>query len=105
MPSLDIVIGTEEEFFAALSPSPEQNAPGKSLSDAMRTELYALLADTLTRESNIKALVVKQGARGVTVYLQGGDRVEAAGFPVGILNTVGAGDAFASGFIYGRLQG
>ena len=30
---------------------------------------------------------------------------DVPGFPVEILNTVGAGDAFASGFIYGYLKG
>ena len=31
------------------------------------------------------------------------DRVE--GFPIEVLNVLGAGDAFASGFIYGYLKG
>ena len=30
---------------------------------------------------------------------------DVPGFPVEILNVLGAGDAFASGFIYGYLQG
>ncbi len=105
LPSLDIVIGTEEEFFAAFSPSPEQNSPGGGLTEAMRLELRLLLSEFLVRTSAIKAFVVKQGVRGATVYLKSGDLVEAAGFPVEILNTVGAGDAFAGGFIYGTLQG
>jgi 5-dehydro-2-deoxygluconokinase len=104
LPSLDIVIGTEEEFFAALSVS-EQKSPGSPLSEAMRQELNSLLSMHLARANTIKAFVVKQGAHGVTVYLKSGERVEAQGFPVEVLNTVGAGDAFASGFIYGTLQG
>ena len=33
------------------------------------------------------------------------DLVQVPGFPVTVLNTVGAGDAFAGGLIYGRCQG
>ena len=45
------------------------------------------------------------GARGATVHLPDGTQVEAPGFPVDIYNILGAGDAFAAGFIYGRLKG
>jgi 5-dehydro-2-deoxygluconokinase len=31
--------------------------------------------------------------------------IKVPGFPVEIYNVVGAGDAFASGFIYGRTKG
>ena len=31
--------------------------------------------------------------------------IKAAGYPVEVMNVLGAGDAFASGLIYGRLKG
>jgi 5-dehydro-2-deoxygluconokinase len=51
-----------------------------------------------------EALVVKRGAESTLVYTAGGDRVEAATFPVEVLNVLGAGDAFAGGFLYGYLK-
>jgi 5-dehydro-2-deoxygluconokinase len=48
--------------------------------------------------------VVKRGSKGVTLY-NGSDSVDVEGFAVEVVNTVGAGDAFASGLIFGRLQG
>ena len=48
---------------------------------------------------------MKRGAHGVTILTKNAPAIEAAGFPVEILNTVGAGDAFASGLIFGYLKG
>ena len=39
------------------------------------------------------------------VYLRGGETIEAAPFPVEVYNVLGAGDAFASGFLYGHVKG
>lgn len=51
------------------------------------------------------ALVVKRGERGAEVIPDEGEPLAAEPFPVEVLNVLGAGDAFASGFIYGYLQG
>ena len=50
------------------------------------------------------ALMVKRGAAGVSVY-QGNTRLDVPGFPVEIVNTVGAGDGFAAGLICGWARG
>src|SRR5690606_38183188 len=50
-------------------------------------------------------LVVKRGARGATVHLADGTELDAPGFPVEVVNVLGAGDAFAAGLIYGRARG
>jgi 5-dehydro-2-deoxygluconokinase len=52
-----------------------------------------------------EALVVKRGAESTLVYPAGGRVIEAATFPVEVLNVLGAGDAFAGGFLYGYLRG
>ncbi|THV33535.1 sugar kinase [Glycomyces buryatensis] len=48
-------------------------------------------------------LVVKDGGNGVTLY-SGSSIHFSAAEPVDIVEPVGAGDAFAAGFLYGRLQ-
>jgi 5-dehydro-2-deoxygluconokinase len=48
---------------------------------------------------------VKRGARGASVYLRTGDVIDVPGFEVEVVSVLGAGDAFASGLIYGRLKG
>ena len=98
---VDVAIGTEEEFHAALAPSSPALA-GEELGDAERAELDGLVADLRTHRSGI-VLVVKRGPRGVTVLGDEGD-LDVPGYPVEVLNTVGAGDAFASGLIHGLLQ-
>jgi 5-dehydro-2-deoxygluconokinase len=52
-----------------------------------------------------EALALKRGGEGTTVYLQNGETVDAATFPVEVQNVLGAGDAFASGFLYGYRKG
>jgi len=53
----------------------------------------------------LSALVLKRGAGGSRVYEAGGGRSDVAPFSITVLNVLGAGDAFASGLIYGILQG
>jgi 5-dehydro-2-deoxygluconokinase len=81
-----IVIGTEEEAIAAAG---ETNA-----ADAAR-RLLTLGPDVM---------ILKRGARGATLVRDGCPAIDVAPFSTPILNTLGAGDAFASGFLYGYLQ-
>lgn len=86
---VDVAIGTAEEVTAAASAG-----------DAPEAEVVqSLLA------AGPRALVVKRGSRGATVHLQGGEAIAADPFPVEVVNVLGAGDAFASGFVYGYLKG
>ena len=105
LPYLNIVIGTEEEFFALLAKDPTAVMAGKSLTDAQIEALDTDLRALLAAPQGPEVLVVKRGAQGVTIYPKDGPVIKAAGFPVEILNTVGAGDAFAGGLIYGYLNG
>jgi len=85
--SSTLAVGTEDELAAA-----------SGTSDAAQGAAALL-------ESGIEALILKRGARGSTVFRRGAAAVDAAPFPITVLNVLGAGDAFASGFLYGYLQG
>ena len=82
-----LAVGTEEELAAATGSSDVSQGAA------------ALL------KCGIEALVLKRGARGSTVFRADAPPIDAAPFPIDVLNVLGAGDAFASGFLYGYLQG
>ena len=56
-----------------------------------------------------KALVQKRGSHGARVHVLDAngniEKIDAPGFPVEIQNILGAGDAFAAGFLYGHVRG
>jgi len=85
--SADLAVGTEEELAAATG----------------ARDVDAAAAALLQR--GLDAVVLKRGANGSRVYEANGARTDVAPFAVDVLNVLGAGDAFASGFIYGVLQG
>jgi len=85
--SAKLAVGTEEELAAAAGSADVGGGAA------------VLLA------CGLEALVVKRGARGSTIFRAGRPPADAAPFPVDVLNVLGAGDAFASGFLYGYLQG
>lgn len=49
-------------------------------------------------------VVVKRGAAGAT-YARGTERIDAPGFAITAINTIGAGDVFDTGYLYARRQG
>jgi 5-dehydro-2-deoxygluconokinase len=59
----------------------------------------------LVLASGPSTLVMTRGGEATTIYLRGDEVIEAAPFPVEVCNVLGAGDAFASGLIYGYLKG
>lgn len=105
LPLVNIAIGTEDEVKAAMLTEAEQlRITHSQISDPeVRGDLNAAVEALLT--GGPLALVVKRGAAGATVYLAQGESIDVPGFPVEIYNILGAGDAFASGFIYGYLKG
>lgn len=53
---------------------------------------------------DVPTLVLKRGERGATVYDRG-DETDVPGFPVEVVNGLGAGDAFAAALGHGLLHG
>ena len=56
------------------------------------------------RLDDVPVLVVKRGEHGATVH-ENGDVSDVAGFPVDVVNGLGAGDAFAAAVGHGVLRG
>jgi 5-dehydro-2-deoxygluconokinase len=92
LPSFDLVVGTEEEFRIA--------GGREGLTDALRA----------VRTATGATLVLKLGPAGCAV-IEGEvpARIEDApvvpGFPVEVMNVLGAGDAFMAGLLKGWLSG
>ena len=106
---VDVVIGTEDEINAAMLTDPAQVSVSQSqVSDArVSGDIDAAIAGLLALGP--RALLQKRGEHGARVHLgpaAGGPRqIDAPGFRVEIYNILGAGDAFAAGFIFGHLSG
>jgi 5-dehydro-2-deoxygluconokinase len=103
----DIVLGTEDEINAATMTDPALVQATTSVSDTkVRGDVDRAIATMLGMGP--KALLQKRGQHGARVHLvqsEGGIQVmDAPGYPVEIANILGAGDAFAAGFIYGHLH-
>lgn len=87
LPLVDLAIGTKDEILAA----------------AGRDKLVPAIERLLTLVS--EAVVLKEGAAGSIVYTTDGGMYRAAPFKVKVVNFLGAGDAFAGGMLWARLNG
>ncbi len=92
LPLCDVVVGTEEELMIAGGHDD------------------ALAAIRAIREHSQALIVCKRGPMGCVVFdgpipasIEEG--IRGPGFPVEVLNVLGAGDAFMSGFLRGYLRG
>lgn len=105
LPKVDYAIGTEEEILAASL----QNQNQIKITDQQISapEITGDIDEAIQKilSLGVKTLIVKRGADGASIYQPGKEEVKVDGFPVEILNVLGAGDAFASGFIYGCTNG
>ena len=90
---LDLIVGTEEEV---------QICAGKSVADSEETLESCLAA---IRQQSSATVVLKRGADGCEVYSpESANPVSARSFQIEVLNVLGAGDAFMSGFLRGWLR-
>jgi 5-dehydro-2-deoxygluconokinase len=106
---VDIVIGTDDEINAAmLTDASQVSLTHSQVSDArvsgdINTAIQSML------NLGPRVLAQKRGAAGATVHIvSNGNRhthIDVPGFPVEVSNILGAGDAFASGFLYGFVKG
>jgi 5-dehydro-2-deoxygluconokinase len=105
---VDVVLGTEDEINAAMLTDTSQiSLTHSQVSDArVSGDVNAAIQTLLTLGPRV--LVQKRGAAGTTVHLaedgKGIKQIEVPGFPVEVRNILGAGDAFASGILYGIVQ-
>lgn len=99
-----IALGTEEEILATMLKDPNQiKIKNQQISaPEIRGDVNAAIEGIM--KLGIEALIVKRGAKGSSVFLRNGKIIDVPGFPVEVVNVLGAGDAFASGFIYGYLN-
>ena len=101
----DVVIGTEEELLAMYLKDAEQVTIKDSSITAPEIKGNIEAAIKMVLKQGVKLLIVKKGPEGATAYHQDGSVEDIPGFPVEVVNVLGAGDAFAGGFIYGYLKG
>jgi 5-dehydro-2-deoxygluconokinase len=83
----DLAVGTEEELHAATGEADPERAVVRLLS------------------GHLERFVLKRGESGCAIFHRDARRIDVPPFPVEVLNVLGAGDAFASGYIYGHLAG
>jgi 5-dehydro-2-deoxygluconokinase len=92
LPDCDLIVGTEEEIRIA--------GGSRDTAEAVRA----------IRDASDAVIVLKVGALGCLIFDgpipdDPDDAIHGPGVPVEVFNTVGAGDAFMSGFLRGWLTG
>jgi 5-dehydro-2-deoxygluconokinase len=102
---VDIVIATDDELNAAMLVDASQMAMTHSQVSDTRVKGDTEAHIHTLMQMGPKALVRKRGLEGSRVYLKDGSTIDAAAFPVEVVNILGAGDAFAAGFLYGHING
>ena len=100
----DVVLGTVDEVNAAVLADPDQvRLDHSQVSDArVAGDVEAAVARLLELGSG--DVVEKRGAEGARIWTRAGETIDVPGFEVEIQNILGAGDAFAAGFLYGYVN-
>ncbi len=86
----DVIIGTREEFDMM------ESLTGKQQNDFITAQKWF--------GHNAKLVVIKHGKDGSIAYTKAGESYKGKVFPAQIVKTFGAGDAYASSFIYGLIK-
>jgi 5-dehydro-2-deoxygluconokinase len=85
--SAQLAVGTDEELSAATGEEDSTTAAQRLV------------------ELGLETLILKRGGEGAIIFRPDHDPVGVPAFRIEVLNVLGAGDAFASGLLYGWLQG
>lgn len=109
LPWVDLVIGTRDEINAAVLTDAAQVALTHSQVSDARVQGDVERAIAVLLKAGPRALIEKRGADGARVHLnaaaEGPSPIDVPGFPVEVANILGAGDAFAAGFLFGYVRG
>ena len=105
IPLVEVVLGTYEELWGALANDPGPALSHGPLTDAQRKWVEERVFDLVSNVGGPSTVVLKRGADPTWLFHSDGSRQEISGYQAEIVNTVGAGDSFASGLIYSRLTG
>jgi 5-dehydro-2-deoxygluconokinase len=101
---VDVALGTVDEINAAVLVDPaDVRLEHSQVSDAQVGGDVEAAARRLL-SLGPAALVEKRGPEGARVWT-GDQALDVPGFPVEVQNILGAGDAFAAGFLYGYVNG
>jgi 5-dehydro-2-deoxygluconokinase len=108
LPLVDVVIGTEDELKAAVARERERvRVVASQVTEASVAGDVAAAVEALA-SLGPELVVRKQGSRGATVHRRADDgslgSVHSPAFHADVVNTLGAGDAFAAGLIFGLLR-
>jgi 5-dehydro-2-deoxygluconokinase len=90
--SSDIILGSREEFDLMEGIIKPEGSSDKETADRWLT-------------CGNKIVVIKHGKEGSTAYTNAGELFKIKPFPVKLLKSFGGGDAYASAFLYGILEG
>lgn len=100
----DIILATREEILAGFDPDADISITEQQISSPhVDGDLAASVEKCF--QSGISNLILKRGDQGARIYYSPSKYEDVPGYRVEVLNTLGAGDAFAAGFIKGYLSG
>jgi 5-dehydro-2-deoxygluconokinase len=102
---VDVLIATEGELHAALMLDKNQMLLSHSQESDTRVGGDTARAIKTLLGMGPQALILKVGGEGAQVHLKTGRMIPVPGFAVKVQNILGAGDAFAAGFLYGYVNG
>lgn len=105
IPLVEVVLGTYEELWGALADDPGPVLTHGPLTGARRRWVEQRVVELTSDAGGPSTVVLKRGADPTWLFHSDGSRQEVRGYQAEIVNTVGAGDSFASGLIYSRLDG
>lgn len=104
LPFINIVIGTEEELKALVLKSTKHAKISGSQVSSPKVSGNLERAKDVILGAGVSVLVIKRGKYGSAAFFRTGEHYTSRPFPVKVVNVLGAGDAYAAGFLFGVLN-